>query len=176
MNRREFLAATGAAVAHAPKAAISASGIGTAKDFTEFFGIDKTDLSSTGRNRYFVLEPGYQLVLEGKHGSKSTTLTITGRVTLSARIYGATHMPVLQMAMVGIGTARRSASCTVSPVMNPAHPGAARPAVYGASMAPSVSTERSNFSRSGRDCILCRATAGSSENSSVLSGSLFHGL
>ena len=37
----------------------------------------KGDLSSTGRNRYFVLEPGFQLVLEGKEGGKTTVLTIT---------------------------------------------------------------------------------------------------
>lgn len=33
--------------------------------------------SSTGRNDYFILEPGYQLVLEGNEDGKKTTLTIT---------------------------------------------------------------------------------------------------
>ena len=33
--------------------------------FTDTFDIGKADLSPTGRNRYCVLEPGYQLVLEG---------------------------------------------------------------------------------------------------------------
>lgn len=32
---------------------------------------------STGRNDYFVLEPGYQLVLEGREKGKPVTLTIT---------------------------------------------------------------------------------------------------
>jgi len=45
--------------------------------FTDTFDIDKTDLSSTGRNRYFVLEPGYQLVLEDGQGRKAAVLTIT---------------------------------------------------------------------------------------------------
>ena len=33
--------------------------------------------SSTGRNTYFILEPGYQLVLEGEEDGKKTILTIT---------------------------------------------------------------------------------------------------
>ncbi len=33
--------------------------------WTTEFGVDKSELSSTGRNPYFILEPGYQLVLEG---------------------------------------------------------------------------------------------------------------
>ncbi|MBI4612047.1 MAG: hypothetical protein HY720_00390 [Planctomycetes bacterium] len=32
--------------------------------FTETFLVDEKDLASTGTNRFFVLEPGYQLVLE----------------------------------------------------------------------------------------------------------------
>lgn len=32
---------------------------------------------ATGRNDYFILEPGYQLVLEGEEDGKKTTLTIT---------------------------------------------------------------------------------------------------
>jgi hypothetical protein len=55
----------------------SAAGSSPAKGFTDSFDLDKADLSSTGRNRYFVLEPGFQLVLEGKPGSKATVLTIT---------------------------------------------------------------------------------------------------
>ena len=34
-------------------------------------------LSPTGRNRYFILEPGYQLVLEGKEQRRPVRLTIT---------------------------------------------------------------------------------------------------
>jgi hypothetical protein len=34
-------------------------------------------LSSTGRNLYFILEPGYQLSLAGREGGKRVTLTIT---------------------------------------------------------------------------------------------------
>ena len=56
---------------------VPAAGSSPAKGFTDSFDIDKADLSSTGRNRYFVLEPGFQLLLEGKQGSKATVLTIT---------------------------------------------------------------------------------------------------
>src|SRR5262245_9163471 len=40
---------------------------GLAKDlegWTHEFGEDKADLTHTGRNRYFILEPGWYLVLE----------------------------------------------------------------------------------------------------------------
>jgi hypothetical protein len=33
--------------------------------WTTEFGVEKDELSATGRNPYFILEPGYQLVLEG---------------------------------------------------------------------------------------------------------------
>ena len=48
-----------------------------ATGFTDSFETDRADLASTGRNRYFVLEPGYQLVLEGKEKGKAAVLTIT---------------------------------------------------------------------------------------------------
>jgi hypothetical protein len=48
-----------------------------ATGFTDSFEADKTHLASTGRNRFFVLEPGYQLVLEGKEKGKPVVLTIT---------------------------------------------------------------------------------------------------
>ena len=50
---------------------------GFSAGFTDSFEIDKGELTSTGRNRYFVLEPGYQLVLEGKEKGKAAVLTIT---------------------------------------------------------------------------------------------------
>jgi hypothetical protein len=41
--------------------------------FIDQFNVDKSNLSSVGKNTYFVLEPGFQLVLE----SKDTHLAIT---------------------------------------------------------------------------------------------------
>jgi len=41
------------------------------------FGVNEKNLSPTGRNRYFILEPGYQLVFEGKEDDAAVQLTIT---------------------------------------------------------------------------------------------------
>jgi hypothetical protein len=45
--------------------------------FTESFDPDKAELASVGANRYFVLTPGYTLVLEGQEQGKKVVLTIT---------------------------------------------------------------------------------------------------
>jgi hypothetical protein len=42
-----------------------AQGMGSSPPWQEEFGISKCNLATTGRNEYFILEPGYQLVLEG---------------------------------------------------------------------------------------------------------------
>ncbi len=42
-----------------------AQGMGQKTSWQEEFGIEKCNLLTTGRNPYFILEPGYQLVLEG---------------------------------------------------------------------------------------------------------------
>jgi hypothetical protein len=46
------------------------------RPFTDTFLVDAKDLSTTGRNPFFVLEPGYVLVLE-KAGEKKEVLTVT---------------------------------------------------------------------------------------------------
>ena len=45
--------------------------------WTDNFRLEECTLSTTGRNSYFILEPGYQLVLEGKEGKKAIRLEIT---------------------------------------------------------------------------------------------------
>jgi hypothetical protein len=45
--------------------------------WTDTFRLEECTLSATGRNLYFILEPGYQLVLEGKEGKKSIRLEVT---------------------------------------------------------------------------------------------------
>src|SRR3989442_13317689 len=45
--------------------------------FKDTFAVDKADLASVGTNRFFVLAPGYQLVLEGKEEGKPIVLTVT---------------------------------------------------------------------------------------------------
>lgn len=45
--------------------------------FRTTFKMDEKNLSSVGRNKYFVLYPGYELVLEGKEDGEATRLTVT---------------------------------------------------------------------------------------------------
>ncbi|MCY3018708.1 MAG: hypothetical protein NTW87_06720, partial [Planctomycetota bacterium] len=47
------------------------------KPFTDSFGVDEKNFVSTGKNTYFILEPGYQLVFEGDADGEKTVLTIT---------------------------------------------------------------------------------------------------
>ena len=47
------------------------------KKFTESFSSDSCRFVTEGRNTYFILEPGYQLILEGTEGNKKTRLEIT---------------------------------------------------------------------------------------------------
>jgi hypothetical protein len=47
------------------------------KDFTESLMQDSCAFLTTGKNEYFILEPGYQLILEGKDGKDSSRLVIT---------------------------------------------------------------------------------------------------
>ena len=47
------------------------------EQFTDSFAVEKAELTSVGTNRFFVLAPGYQLVLEGEEGGAPIVLTIT---------------------------------------------------------------------------------------------------
>ena len=59
-----FATALGSAVVPAPAADEKNEG-GELEGWSSDFSAEKDSLTSTGRNRYFILEPGYQLVLEG---------------------------------------------------------------------------------------------------------------
>ena len=48
-----------------------------ADTFQDSFDLESRNLVPTGRNKYFILEPGYQLVLEGKEGEHTVKLAIT---------------------------------------------------------------------------------------------------
>jgi len=47
------------------------------KVWADTFDVDKKDFISTGANLYFILEPGYQLKLEGREGLRKVTLLVT---------------------------------------------------------------------------------------------------
>ena len=49
----------------------------SSKQFTQSFMQDSCSFETTGRNPYFILEPGYQLVLEGMEGKDKIKLVIT---------------------------------------------------------------------------------------------------
>lgn len=49
----------------------------TVKEFTESLMQENCSFTTTGRNTYFILEPGYQLVLEGIEKKDTTLLVIT---------------------------------------------------------------------------------------------------
>src|SRR3954470_21157861 len=59
-------------------AAVAMPALAVDKDgFTDTFEVKAEDFASTGRNDYFVLEPGYQLVFEGTEEGKAGRLVIT---------------------------------------------------------------------------------------------------
>lgn len=45
-------------------------------EFTERFDLELREFATVGRNPYFILEPGYQLVLEGQEGQRKIVLTV----------------------------------------------------------------------------------------------------
>jgi len=51
--------------------------VAKADSFKENINLNDKSYSSTGRNKYFVLEPGYKLVLAGEEDGKKTDLIIT---------------------------------------------------------------------------------------------------
>jgi hypothetical protein len=46
------------------------------RTFTDSFLVDEKDLATSGRNPYFILEPGYQLVLEDKKEKEILVITV----------------------------------------------------------------------------------------------------
>ena len=46
------------------------------KEYTDSFNLEDCTFSSTGANRYFILEPGYQLVLEDQKEDVELTITV----------------------------------------------------------------------------------------------------
>jgi hypothetical protein len=51
--------------------------VSESQGWTEDFNLDTRTLASTGKNLFFILEPGYQLTLEGKEGTTAVVLIVT---------------------------------------------------------------------------------------------------
>jgi hypothetical protein len=73
LRTRLIIAMTAAASIAALSGAVVSSQ-GDASSWTQHFLIERDELRSTGRNPYFVLEPGYELVLED--GDERLTITV----------------------------------------------------------------------------------------------------
>src|SRR4051794_7466765 len=71
--------ASHAGVTSAASAPTAAGGASTAggDGFVDRFDVKKSDFASTGRNDYFILEPGYQHVYEGKEDDEDAKLIIS---------------------------------------------------------------------------------------------------
>ena len=73
-----FLVTLVAALTPAAASAQAASGVQALDEsFTQKFMINACDFSSRGSNPYFILEPGYRLVYEGREDGEHVVLTIT---------------------------------------------------------------------------------------------------
>jgi len=70
---------TGTVLAAVPPDTSSAQGgaQGQEKKWTDVFHVTPDELSSTGRNTFMILEPGYKLTLQGKEGKKNIELVVT---------------------------------------------------------------------------------------------------
>ncbi|NIA30691.1 MAG: hypothetical protein GWP06_12365 [Actinobacteria bacterium] len=52
-------------------------GVEKAETWTKSFDLKQCQFSSTGKNRFFILQPGYQLILEGTEGKDKVKLVIS---------------------------------------------------------------------------------------------------
>ena len=81
-------------------AAISAKSKAMGSAWQEEFNLSKCTLQSAGRNEYFVLEPGFQLLLEG--GDTKLQITVLNEIQINiGRTGAATPFAVLEPVFVG---------------------------------------------------------------------------
>src|SRR4051812_1598781 len=79
MGDKRFLAlaASGLALVLGSLSLLGAQGQGAEREWTKAFPVEPGELSATGRNPFFILEPGYQLAFEGEEDGTPVALTIT---------------------------------------------------------------------------------------------------
>jgi hypothetical protein len=73
-KRIQFASVVAAVVFLAVACGAPESDFGADPSWKQEFGISECELAPTGRNRFFILEPGFQLVLEG--GSEKVQITV----------------------------------------------------------------------------------------------------
>lgn len=74
------------------------------KSFRDSFTVDEKNLVSSGKSKYFILEPNYELVLEGKEDGKNIRLTVT--VLNETKKIGNIETRVVEEKEVEIGTGK----------------------------------------------------------------------
>jgi hypothetical protein len=62
--------------------------------WVDAFTVGPADLSTVGRNTYFILEPGYQLTLEGREGGKAIRLVVS--ILTDTKVVGGFETRVLE--------------------------------------------------------------------------------
>lgn len=77
MNRKKSSCLTTFLLVAAAILAVPGGAIAGGPEFTSDFRLDQCNFTSTGRNPYFILEPGFQLILEGFEGKEFVRLQIT---------------------------------------------------------------------------------------------------
>jgi len=75
MKKTAYLAT--AVVVLATIVAVPSGLLADKEEFTDSFRLDECTFKSTGANPYFILEPGYQLILEGQEKKEFVRLVIT---------------------------------------------------------------------------------------------------
>lgn len=65
---------------------LPAQGQGRDSSWVSEFSVNKSDLVATGRHDYFVLEPGYQMVLEEEEEQERLTITVTNETKMIAGV------------------------------------------------------------------------------------------
>ena len=71
------MAAAGVTLALMAGPSVAAQTPGPGSDWQASFPVSPADLATTGENPYFILTPGYQLVLEGRESGAAVKLVIT---------------------------------------------------------------------------------------------------
>lgn len=77
-----------------PQQAAAQQGNKHSEPFTQDFRLEACSFSSTGRNPYFILEPGYRTIFQGEEAGETVVNTIT--VTGKTRHFGQVETRVVE--------------------------------------------------------------------------------